>query len=49
MNTERSDDFIRTRIKQGKQEAMPAFGSIYSDADIDAIIQYIRTLKPEQG
>jgi mono/diheme cytochrome c family protein len=49
MNTERSDDFIRTRIKQGKQGAMPAFGSIYSDADIDAIIQYIRTLKPEQG
>lgn len=49
MNTQRSDDFIRTRIKLGKQGAMPAFGSVYNDADIDAIIQYIRSLKPEQG
>jgi mono/diheme cytochrome c family protein len=49
MNTERNDDFIRTRIKLGKQGAMPAFGSTFSDADIDAIIHYIRTLKPEQG
>ena len=49
MNTQRSDDFIRTRIKIGKEGAMPAFGTIYSDADIDAIIKYIRSLKPEQG
>lgn len=49
MNTERNDDFIRTQIKLGKQGAMPAFGSTFSDADIDAIIHYIRTLKPEQG
>jgi mono/diheme cytochrome c family protein len=49
MNTQRSDDFIRTRIKLGKQGAMPAFGSTFSDADIDAIIRYIRSLKPEQG
>ena len=27
MNTERSDDFIRNRIKNGKEGAMPAFGS----------------------
>jgi mono/diheme cytochrome c family protein len=49
MNTQRSDDFIRTRIKLGKEGAMPAFGSTFSDADIDAIIGYIRSLKPEQG
>jgi mono/diheme cytochrome c family protein len=49
MNTQRSDDFIRTRIKLGKEGAMPAFGSSFSDADIDAIISYIRSLKPEQG
>jgi mono/diheme cytochrome c family protein len=49
MNSQRSDDFIRTRIKLGKEGAMPAFGSTFSDADIDAIIKYIRTLKPEQG
>ena len=49
MNTQRSDDFIRTRIKLGKEGAMPAFGSTFSDADIDAIIKYIRSLKPEPG
>ncbi len=48
MNTKRSDDFIRNRIKHGKEGAMPAFGSTFSDADIDKIIQYIRALKPEQ-
>ncbi len=47
MNTKRSDDFIRFRIKNGKEGAMPAFGSQFSDADIDAIIHYIRTLKPD--
>ena len=48
MNTKRSDDFIRYRIKNGKMGAMPAFGSQFSDADINAIIKYIRALKPEQ-
>jgi mono/diheme cytochrome c family protein len=49
MNTQRSDDFIRNRIKMGKEGAMPAFGNTFSDADIDAIIKYIRALKPEHG
>jgi len=49
MDTQRSDDFIPTRIKLGKEGAMPAFGSSFSDADIDAIVRYIRALKPEQG
>ena len=48
MNTKRSDDFIRYRIKHGKEGAMPAFGSTFNDADIDKIIRYIRALKPEQ-
>jgi mono/diheme cytochrome c family protein len=47
MDTKRSDDFIRFRIKNGKEGAMPAFGSQFSDADIDRIIAYIRALKPE--
>ena len=47
MNTARSDDFIRNRIKNGKEGAMPAFGKTFSDADIDRIIAYIRALKPE--
>jgi mono/diheme cytochrome c family protein len=47
MNTTRSDDFIRNRIKNGKEGAMPAFGTTFSDADIDQIIAYIRALKPQ--
>jgi mono/diheme cytochrome c family protein len=34
-------------IKNGKEGAMPAFGQMFSDADIDAIINYIHSLKPE--
>jgi mono/diheme cytochrome c family protein len=49
MNTKRSDDYIRTRIKIGKEGAMPAFGKMFSDADLDAIVKYIRDLKPEHG
>ena len=47
MNTTRSDDYIRNRIKNGKEGHMPAFGAMFSDADIDAIIAYIRGLKPD--
>ena len=47
MNTARSDDFIRNRIKNGKEGAMPAFGTTFSDSDIDLIIVYIRNLKPD--
>ncbi len=49
MDTKRSDDFIRNRIKNGKPGAMPAFGASFSDEDINAIIYYIRHLKPEKG
>ena len=48
MGTTRSDEFIRERIKNGKDAVMPAFGQMLSDADIDAIIDYIRNLKPEE-
>jgi mono/diheme cytochrome c family protein len=47
MNTARSDDFIRNRIKNGKEGAMPAFGTTFSDSDIDLIIVYIRNLKSD--
>jgi len=49
MNSPRDDDFIRNRIKNGKEGAMPAFGAAFSDAQIDEIIKYIRSLKPRQG
>ena len=47
MNTQRTDEFLRDRIKNCKQGAMPAFGQMLGDADVDAIIKYIRELKPE--
>ena len=49
MSTTRDDDFLRDRIKNGKQGAMPAFDSTFSDAQIDQIIKYIRELKPHEG
>ncbi|SRR5258708_7551955 len=49
MNSPRDDDFLRNRIKTGKQGAMPAFGEAFSDAQIDEIIKHIRSLKPNQG
>jgi mono/diheme cytochrome c family protein len=47
MDTKRTDEFLRDRIKNGKEGAMPAFGQMFSDPDIDAIINYIHELKPE--
>ena len=47
MNTQRSDEFIRDRIKNGKEGAMPAFGQMFNESDINAIVRYIRELKPE--
>ena len=49
MDAQRSDDFVGNRIKTGKVGAMPAFGQIFSDGKIDAIVHYIRLLRPEQG
>jgi mono/diheme cytochrome c family protein len=49
MDTKRDDDFIRNRIKNGKEGAMPAFGALFSDAQIDDIVKYIRGLKPNEG
>lgn len=49
MDTKRSDDVLRDRIKNGKPGAMPAFGSSFSDAQIDQLIKYIRELKPREG
>lgn len=46
MDSPRSDDLIRDRIIHGKEGAMPAFGEVFSDAQIDAILNYIRSLKP---
>lgn len=42
--SERSDEFIIDRIKKGKGGAMPAYGSVFSDGQIVAILAYIRGL-----
>jgi mono/diheme cytochrome c family protein len=49
MDSPRDDDFLRDRIKIGKSGAMPAFGSAFTDVQVDEIIKYIRALKPRQG
>jgi mono/diheme cytochrome c family protein len=49
MDSPRDDDFLRNRIKSGKNGAMPAFGTAFTDAQIDDIIKYIRSLKPREG
>src|SRR3954447_18220665 len=46
MDSPRDDDFLRNRIKTGKNGAMPAFGAAFTDAQIDEIIKHIRSLKP---
>jgi mono/diheme cytochrome c family protein len=43
-NSKRSDEFIIDRIKKGKGGAMPAYGSVFSDGQIIAILAYIRGL-----
>jgi len=49
MNSPRDDDFLRNRIKHGKQGAMPAFDGAFTDAQIDQMIKFIRALKPREG
>ena len=49
MDSQRDDDYLKNRIKMGKEGAMPAFGAAFSDAQIDEIVKYIRSLKPRQG
>ena len=44
--TTRSDDFIAERVRKGKPGAMPAYGSVFSESQIMAIVAYIRTLEP---
>jgi mono/diheme cytochrome c family protein len=49
MGTSLTDAEIIHRIKAGKPGAMPAFESAFSDADILAIVAYIRSLRPEDA
>jgi mono/diheme cytochrome c family protein len=42
--SERSDEYIIDRIKKGKPGSMPAFGDVFGDGQIVAILAYIRGL-----
>ena len=42
--SERSDEYIIERIKKGKTGSMPAYGSVFTDGQIIAILAYIRGL-----
>ena len=46
MNSERSDEFLFNRIKNGMPGRMAAFGSAFNDDQIRQIVIFIRNLKP---
>ena len=47
MNTKRSDDFLATRIMNGKPGSMPAFGGNFDDQQLNDLIAFIHSIKPE--
>lgn len=49
MGSTRSDEYLANRIAVGRPGKMPAFGQSLTVEQIEAIIHYIRNLKPEGG
>ncbi len=45
MNSERTDEYLFNRIKNGLPSRMAAFGSVYSDEQIRLFVKFIRNLK----
>lgn len=45
MNSERTDEYLFNRIKNGLPSRMAAFGSVYSDEQIHLFVKFIRSLK----
>jgi mono/diheme cytochrome c family protein len=48
MGTKRSDEYMINRIATGKPGKMPAFGHSLTLDQIEAIVHYIRNLKPRE-
>jgi mono/diheme cytochrome c family protein len=42
-----SDEYLLNRIKAGKQGAMPAYRSVFTEAQLRAILSYIRSLRDD--
>jgi mono/diheme cytochrome c family protein len=49
METRLSDAEIVARIRTGKTGAMPSFSTAFNEEQLQAIVHYIRGLKPEGG
>jgi mono/diheme cytochrome c family protein len=47
MGSARDDDYLVNRIATGKQGRMPAYGRTLDMEQIEAIVRYIRNLKPD--
>lgn len=47
MDDEHDDNFLLSRIAVGSPGKMPAFGEGLTEADFQALLTYIRSLKPE--
>jgi len=47
MDTRLTDAEIVGRIKSGKTGAMPSFGTAFNEDQLQAIVRYIRALKPD--
>ena len=48
MDSPNSDEWLFKRIKKGKPGRMAAFGSAFSDDQINQIVVFIRNLKPDE-
>ncbi len=48
MNSERTDEFIFNRIKNGMPGRMASFGTAFTDDQIRQIVKFIRSLKPDE-
>jgi len=46
MGTQLTDEQIMSRIRNGKVGAMPSFKGAFTDEQLQAIVSYIRELKP---
>jgi mono/diheme cytochrome c family protein len=49
VNTKRSNEFIATRILNGKPGRMPAFGGNLDDQQLNDLIAFIHSIKPEDA
>ena len=45
--TDRPDEYLLNRIRVGKEGAMPAYGRAFTEAQLRAIVAYIRSLKDD--